>query len=698
MANFEERSLDIFFHPKSVAIIGASTEKDKVGNDILLNIKNSYSGKIFPVNPKDSNIEGIKCFSSILEIKENVDLAIIAIPAKLVLDVLKQCGQQGCKNVIVISAGFKEIGSEGKKLEDDLIAVAQEYKINLLGPNCLGYISTLLPLNASFAEKFDLAGNIAFISQSGALGTAILDKAMAQKLGIGYMVSLGNKAGIDEIQLLNYFAADDKIKVIILYLEEIKAGRLFMSAVAKISKIKPVVVLKAGKTEAGQKAVSSHTGSLAGSAQAYTTAFAQAGVIEAVGSDDFFDLAKAFSLQPLPAGNRVGIITNAGGPGILLTDLLPSHNLKIADLSQTTKDALKQNLPAAASNHNPVDILGDAKSDRYGLALDLVLPDKNVDAVIVLLTPQKMTEVEKTAEAVGKIAKKYSKPVLLCFLGEKKIVSAYDIFNKYSLPYFDSPAGAVKSLGLMAEFAQNQKSTKGFAVATDLTEYKSKNKVQEILKKKQITEQDCRDLLLPLKFPLHKAGLAPDEKQALQIAKKIGYPVALKVVSPDIIHKSDVGGVKVNIKTPKDLKIALADMKKTLNKNMKGAKIDGFLVGEMAKGLEIILGVKQDPQFGPLVMVGAGGIYTEIFKDVAFRIAPFSLAEAKKMLSELKIYKMFLGARGQEPLDLDAVAELLVKLGDFSSQFDEIKEIDFNPVMVGLKGKGCKVVDLRFLK
>ncbi len=694
----KNQSLDLFFKPKSVAIIGASAETGKVGNDVLLNVINSFKGKIYPINPAGGQMSGLTVYKSILEVPEPVDFAIIIVPAKFVLDVLEQCGQKKCLNVIVISAGFKEVGPAGKELEDRLIEILRKYQMNLLGPNCLGFISTHLPLNASFGDEFKFIGNIAFVSQSGALGTAVMDKALAQKIGLGYFFSVGNKAGIDEISLLEYFENDEQIKVIMMYLEEIKNGKEFMKIVSRISTKKPVIILKSGKTEAGQKAVSSHTGSLAGSAQSYSTAFAQCGVIEAKEAEDFFNLAKAFSLQPLPKGNRVGIVTNAGGPGILVTDLLPEYGLKLANLDEATKSALRQVLPPAASVSNPVDILGDGKAERYASAVKSVIDDKNADSVLVLLTPQKMTEVEKTAEAIGEIAKGQSKPVILCFLGEKNITKAYDVFAQYSLPYFDWPKAAVSALSRMYDYSLSQKKSFGLSKPLDLNSYKQKKNVQLVLSKDRLTEADCRDLLLPLKFPLHKAGLAKTEKEALAIAKKVGYPVAVKVVSPDIVHKSDMGGVKIGLKNPKELKAGLAEMKKTLNKKAKGAQIDGYLVGEMVKGLEIILGVKQDPQFGPLVMVGAGGIYTEIFKDVAFGIAPFSLAQAKEIVSQLKIYKMFLGARGQKPLDLDAVANLLVKLGDFALQFPEINEIDFNPVMVKEKGKGCTVVDLRFLK
>jgi len=697
MENFKA-SLDGFFNPKSVAVIGASTHKGKVGNDILLNLTKTFTGKIYPVNINEQIVEGLKAYPSILNIDGLVDLAVIVVPGNFVLKAVEECSQKGCKNIIIISAGFGETGQEGRNLEATILEVARKNQIRIIGPNCLGVISTFLPINASFSASTPLNGNVAFVSQSGALGTAVLDMAEAQKFGIGHFVSMGNKIDVSEIDLMQYFLHDERIKVAMMYLEQINDGRKFMAVAKEITPLKPVIVLKSGKSEKGQQAVSSHTGSFAGSAQAYSTAFKQSGVIEVDGLDDFFDLTKGFSLQPLPKNNKVAIITNAGGPGILLTDLLAQYGLELADLSTSAKDKLKEKLPPAASVKNPIDILGDAKPDRYSLAVETALADTGVDAIIVALTPQKMTEVGKTAEMVGEISKKYGKPVMLCFMGQESIMSHYETFQKYSLPEYDSPMQVVKALSQMYKYSQFKLKSANKLTVPELSA-KATKEIKNILSKKTtLTENDIRQILGPLKFPLHRAEMGKTKEEILKIAKKIGYPIALKVVSEAIVHKSDVGGVKVNLKDPKELERAYKEMNQALSKKFSKKVIDGYLAGEMIKGFEIILGVKQDPQFGPLVMVGAGGIYTEILKDISFRIAPFSLNEAREMIGELKINKLFQGARGQKPLDLEAVAKLLVKLGDFAHTFPEIKEIDFNPVMVKEKGQGCTIVDLRFLK
>jgi len=691
-----QNNLDLFFHPKSVAIIGASAQPEKVGHDILLNVINSFKGKIYPVNINDEVIENIPCYKSVLDIKGTVDLAVIVIPAKFVAKALKECGLKGCKNVVIISAGFKEIGEAGLKLEQELKEIIGKYQINLLGPNCLGFISTLLPLNASFALPFDISGNVAFLSQSGALGTAVLDKAKAQQFGIGYFLSLGNKAGVDEIKLLEYLSGNNEVKVILMYLEDISDGQAFIKVASKVAKIKPIIVLKGGKTSAGQKAVSSHTGSMAGSAAAYSTAFSQCGVIEAGSIEDFYSLAKGFSLQPLPAGNKVAVITNAGGPGILVTDLISESNLVLSSLSEKTVKTLRTFLPEAASTGNPVDILGDAKADRFGRALEAVFGDSNVNSVILVLTPQKMTEVDLTAQLAGKIAKKYKKPIILCFLGEDQITRSYPTFRANSLPYFDSPDQAVNVLAKMYQYAGSKKMP--LAAISGKVKSINKNVASQIKSVKVFTEIDCRNILASLKFPLYKAVLVKTEKEAILAAKKIGYPVVLKVVSPDILHKSDQGGVKVNLKNDDELKAGLLAMKKTLAIRAKGAKINGYIVGEMVKGFELIVGVNRDPQFGPLVMIGTGGIYTEIFKDISFLVAPFSKLQAKAAIEKLKCYKLFLGARGQAPLDEEAVIKLLLLISDLVISYPEIKEIDFNPVMVREKGLGCTIADARFLK
>lgn len=695
-----------FFSPASVAVIGASAFKGKVGNDIVLNLKDNYQGEIYPVNPKDGEIEGLKAYPSILKTPKIPDLAIIVIPAAFVPQAAEECGRRGCKNLVIISAGFKEIGGVGADLENKLKKLKRKYKLMILGPNCLGYISTKPAINASFAATYPKAGNVAFLSQSGALGTAVLDMAEAQKLGLSYFVSLGNKMDLSELDLLDYFAADKKTKVILAYLESITDGQKFMAKAKIISKKKPIIVLKSGKTAEGSRAVSSHTGSLAGAAEVYSAAFRQAGVIEAQDVMDFFDLAEGFSYQNLPGGNRVAILTNAGGPGILLTDWLPSHGLKLAELSPATQEKLKKILPPAANTHNPIDVLGDALADRYGQAFELAAKDKNVDAIIVVLTPQKMTQIRETAEMIGKLKRQTDKTVILCFMGEKGIIDNYDIFAANSLPEFNYPIAAVRVLGAMRKYSlwQEEKNFKAGKIAAKAN---PKAKAASGV----ITENVCREILSADGFPLHQAEFVKDSAAAARAAKKIGYPIALKVVSRQVIHKSDVGGVKVGIKSEAELISAIAEMNKNIvhpvesgqagifpkGKLFNRVKIDGYLVGEMVKGQEVIIGLKRDPQFGAVVMLGLGGIYTEIFKDITFKVAPFGLEEARKMIAELKIYPLLAGSRGQKPLDIQALAELLTKFGQFALANPSIKEIDFNPVMVLEKGRGVKIVDVRMV-
>ncbi|MFA5124291.1 MAG: acetate--CoA ligase family protein [Patescibacteria group bacterium] len=683
-------SLKSFFNPRSVAIIGASNHTGKVGNDVIKNLLVNYRGEIFPINPSETKIEGKPAYSSILKTPQIPDLAIIVVPAQFVLAVVEDCGKRGTKNILIISSGFKEVGGEGVKLEEKLLQLKNKYKLRILGPNCLGYINTKPSVNASFAATFPKAGNVAFFSQSGALGTAILDTAEAQKLGFSYFVSMGNKCDINELDLLEYFNQDKNSKVIMAYLESINDGQKFLSIANKISDKKPIIVLKSGKTADGSQAVSSHTGSLAGTAQVYSAAFKQSGVIEARDVMDFFNLAEGFAYQDLPRGNRVAIVTNAGGPGILLTDWLPDYKLKLAELSETTKAKLKKVLPAAASNHNPVDVLGDALADRYEIALREVVKDKNVDAIIVALTPQRMTQIKETAEAIGRIKKTTSKTIVLCFLGELEIVKYYQTFADNKLPQFNFPEQAVSVLSTMAKYYQYLKNKQPTVKAPAI-------KPNKILSN-ELTEDVCRQLLIKNDIPVHRAEFIADISLAAKAGKRVGYPIALKVISPQVIHKSDVGGVKVGINNETELLAAIKKMNTDIVQKVKGVKIKGYLLGEMVSGQQVIVGLKRDPQFGAVIMLGLGGIYTEVFKDVVFRVAPINKNEAQKMIEELKIYPLLAGTRGQKPADIGALADLLVRFSCLVAKYPELKEIDFNPIMVLDRGRGVKVVDVRMAK
>lgn len=683
-----------FFSPATVAVIGASATPGKVGNDIVLNLKKNFKGTIYPINPKEKVIEGLAVFSSVLKTPKIPELAIIVVPAIAVLSVTEECAKRGCKNFVIISAGFKESGEAGEKLEAELLEIKKKYNLRILGPNCLGYLSSHNAVNASFAGQLPLVGNVSFLSQSGALGTAVLDMAVAQGLGISYFVSLGNKMDISEGDLLDYFYQDKSSSVILAYLESVENGRKFLDQASIITKKKPIIVLKAGKTEAGIRAISSHTGSLAGASEIYSTAFKQSGVIEADDLDDFFNLAKAFSWQKLPKGNRVAVLTNAGGPGILLTDFLPRYGMVLADLPSSIINKLKKILPPASNTHNPVDILGDASANRYAESFKLLLEDKSNDAIIVVLTPQKMTEIELTAKYIGEACKKTSKTIILCFLGDASITPKRQVFAKYHLPYFNNLSSAVKVLGLMRQQAiwREQKIKVIKKKATS-----QKNKIITKTKAGMLTEDEGRDLLKNFDFPLHRAELINSSDDIKQVAKKIGYPLALKVVSPDIIHKSEIGGVALNLNNEADVVLAWQTMQKNISKKNKQAKIKGYLLGEMVDGMEIIIGLKRDPQFGPVVLLGWGGIYAEVFKDTVLRIAPFDLETAKKMITELKIYPLLTGARGQKPFDVDALAKVLEKFSQFVFENPQIKEIDLNPVKVLSAGQGIKIVDTRII-
>ena len=681
-----------FFSPRSIAVIGASNHQGKVGYDVMQNLIGSYKGEIIPINPKDAEVCGRRAYPSIAKAPVAPELAIIVIPAAFVIQEVEACGKKGCLNLVIISSGFKEVGGDGAVLEAKLVELSKKYKMKILGPNCLGFIATSPAVNASFAAPFDKKGNVAFLSQSGALGTAILDTAEAQKMGLSYFVSLGNKCDMNELDLLKYFAEDKKTRVIMAYLESITDGQKFIEVAREVSKKKPIIVLKSGKTAEGGKAVSSHTGSLAGAAEVYSAAFKQAGVIEAEDVMDFFDLAEGFSYQNYPAGNRVAILTNAGGPGILLTDSLPSHGLELAKLSEATQTKLKKVLPPASNIHNPVDVLGDALADRYAAAFEILIKDKNIDSIIVALTPQRSTQIKETAELIGRLRNKTDKTVMLCFMGELEIVKHYQTYSDNGLPQYNYPLSVVKTLGEMHDYGKWRQGKSKAAV-------KSVGKPSSVLAKIKaegfLTENACRDILSAENFPLHRAEFVKDAPAAARVAKAIGYPIALKVVSEQVLHKSDAGGVRVGLKDEAELLAAIADMAKSIPKKVKGAIIDGYIVGEMVNGQEVIIGLKRDPQFGAAIMLGLGGIYTEVFKDVVFSIAPFGLDRAHQMIKELKIYPLLSGARGAKPLDVDALAKLLVQFSQFALANPRIKEIDFNPVMVLPQGRGVKIVDVR---
>jgi len=695
-------SLQSFFSPKSVAIIGASRQKGKVGYEILVNlIAGGYPGKLFPVNNKADEIEGLKCYPDLASIGETPDLVIIIVPAQYVPSVMEECAKVRVKSAIIITAGFKEIGPEGKKLEEEVVRIARRAGIRFIGPNCLGVISPPHKLNASFGGDLPVPGSIGYISQSGALLAAILDLANANGMGFSSLVSIGNKADVDELDIIGAFGAQKDTKVIAGYLENITNGDVFVREAEEISYTKPILLMKSGSTAAGAKAASSHTGSLAGGDVAYESAFNRAGVIRCASIKEQFDFAQAFANQPLPEGPNVAVITNAGGPGIMAADAIEERGLTFAKLSEETMKKLAEKLPAAANIHNPVDVLGDALADRYEFALDVVLDDPNVHSVVVLLTPQAMTQGKETAEVVVKIVekKKLNKPVLACFLGASKVAEGVEILRQGHIPQYDSPESAVATLRVMVDHirwrTRPRRVVRLFSV--------NRRKVESILERHlrqgllDIGEAEAKEIIEAYGFATPKGSIATTADQAANIAQQLGFPVVLKIWSPDILHKSDVGGVKVGLQSEQQVRDAFDLMMYRIPKKRPDAHILGVLVQEMVRssGKEVIIGMHRDPHFGPLMMFGMGGIMVEVLKDVAFYLAPLTAEEAKQMLLNTKTYHILKGVRGQEGVDIEAIAEGLQRVSQLVTEFPEIKEMDINPYVVGAPGTTPIAVDAR---
>lgn len=696
--------LDYFFKPKSVAVIGASTDPDKLGYAVLENlVEGGYAqrGKVYPINPHAEKILGYEVFSSVKEVPGEIELAVIVIPYTYVPDVLRECGEKGIPAVVVISAGFREAGMEGLERELELIDIAEEHGIRLVGPNCLGIIDTFTPLNASFSAGTPPKGPMAFMSQSGALGTAILDWAQAGRLGLSKFVSLGNKADVSEIDLMKAWVDDPDTNVILMYSEGLPNGQEFIKVAREITRKIPLVAVKSGVTESGSRAVSSHTGSLAGSEQAYQAAFQQAGVLRAEDMASLFDMALALGYQPLLKNNRIAIVTNAGGPGILATDALEHRGMSLSRLEVETIQNLEQYLPDAASAANPVDVLGDARANRYEFALKAVSEDPNVDGLLVVLTPQAMTEIGATAEAVGKISQEIDKPIMGCFMGEAKVESGIEVLRKYNVPNYSFPERAALAFRAMADYREIRLRPQPKFETFDVDQQSVRDLLERVKSEDRysIGDLEAWDILEAYGIRIPKSKLAESQDQAVEYAAEIGYPVVLKITSPDILHKTDVGGVKVGLESPEEVRDAFELMLYRAERYLPEAEVWGCQVQEMAPpgGLEVLIGMNRDPQFGPLITFGLGGIYVEALKDVTFRVAPFSRKEAQAMLEEIRASSLLEGVRGEPPVDKDSIVEILMRIGQLVQQFPEIAELDINPLIVYPEGQGAIAIDMRLV-
>ncbi len=694
--------LEEFFNPKTVAIIGASSSPGKLGYSVVENMVNSGFPRegIYPINPKGGELLGLTVYPSVMDVPGDIDLAVIVIPERLVAGAMRECGEKGIRAVVVITAGFREAGHEGLEREREVLAIAKEYGIRVIGPNCLGVIDTFTPLNATFANGMPPQGPINFMSQSGALGTAVLDWSLAGRMGFGKFVSLGNKADVSEIDLLEAWQDDPHANVLLAYIEGVPDGQRFMATARQISKKKPIVAVKSGVTQSGSRAVSSHTGSLAGSEQAYAAAFQQAGIIRAHTMQELFDYALAFAYQPELKGNRIAVVTNAGGPGILATDAIERLGLRLARLENETIKALEEYLPDAASAANPVDVLGDAMADRYRFALETVSKDPNVDALIVILTPQAMTEIDGTAEAIADLSDRLDIPVIACFMGEYAVSSGIQILTRRGVPNYSTPEPAATTLRAMYNYhLQKQKPLPEFERFDVDTA-----RVREVFDKARsegrvtIGDFEARDILTAYGLRIPESRLAATPEEAVQIASEMGYPVVLKIASPDILHKTDVGGVKVGLSSPGDVRDAFDLMVYRAQRYVPDARIWGCVVQEMSPpGMEVLVGMNRDPQFGPLVTFALGGIYVEVLKDATFRIAPFARAEAAEMLGEIRARKLLDGVRGAPPVDKEAIVDTLLRIGQLVQDFPEIVELDINPLIVYEKGHGALAIDMRLV-
>jgi acetyltransferase len=700
------KNIESIMSPRSIAVVGATNRPGSVGLAVFRNILNAgFEGVLYPVNLKAKSVQSVKAYPALMDIPDEVDLVVIIVPAETVCSVMGEAGKKGVKGAIVISAGFREIGGRGVELENCVKEAVRKYDIRLVGPNCLGVINNneKVRMNASFATKMPKAGNIAFISQSGALCTAVLDYAEGRNIGFSKFVSFGNKTDVNETDLLRYLKDDPDTDVILMYLEDITNGREFLETAREITweAHKPMLAIKSGRSAEGARAAASHTGSLAGSDSAYDALFYQSGILRVEGVDELFNRAIAFAKQPIPKGNRIAIVTNAGGPGIMATDAAVRHNLKIATFSEKTKQKLKKVLPPTANIQNPVDVIGDATHERYEAAIRYILMDENVDGAIVILSPQAMTDILETAEIVPHVAEGIDKPVLCSFMGIVDVSEGVQYLEKHNIPNYAFPEAAVRSMASMAFY--------GKLLSLDRREVRrvtaDRDTASAIIKKKltgrdryYMSEKEANEILQCYGFPVLKSVLLKDLSEVDEAAEGFAFPVAMKICSPDIVHKFDVGGVRLKIKTKDEARTAFEEIIENVKKLKPSVKIDGVIIERMAKrGVEVILGAVRDPKFGPICMFGLGGTYVEAMKDVTFRLAPMWEISAEIMIQTIKAYSILKGVRGSPPCDIDAIKDCVLRLSQMVTEHPEIAELDINPLIVYPQGEGCVVADSRIL-
>lgn len=686
---FEANPLDAIFTPKNVAVIGATETLGSVGRTILWNlISNPFGGTVFPVNPKRPSILGIKSYPTISDVPAKLDLAVIVTPAPTVPDIIGDCVNANIKGAIIISAGFKEVGPAGVELERRVMENARRGRMRIIGPNCLGIMNPMSGLNATFAAAMARPGKVAFLSQSGALLTGVLDWSFRENVGFSAFVSVGSMLDVGWGDLIQYFGDDPRTEAIVMYMETIGDARAFLSAAREVAYTKPIIVIKPGRTEAAAHAAASHTGSLTGSDDVLDVAFKRVGVLRVNSISDLFYSSELLGKQPRPRGRNLTILTNAGGPGVLATDALVEGGGKLTPISAETMEQLNQLLPAAWSHNNPVDILGDASPERYAKTLELTAQDPNSDGLLVILTPQAMTDPTMTAEMLKPYAHIPNKPVIASWLGGSDVEAGDAILNRAGIPTFNYPDTAARMFNYMWQYSENLRlvyETPSLGEALDPDRTRASQIIEQARRSGRtvLNEYESKQLLSAYDIPTVETRIAQTVDDAVTAANAIGYPVVLKIYSDTITHKTDVGGVKLNLQNADDVRAAFNAIQTSVNEKVGAEHFGGVTVQPMVKldGYELIIGSSPDPQFGPVILFGLGGQLVEVFKDRALGLPPLNTTLARRMMERTKIYTALLGVRGRAPVDIEAVAQLMVRFSEIVVEQRSIKEIDINPLL-----------------
>jgi acetyltransferase len=690
--------LDVFFSPKTVAVVGATENQGSVGRTLLWNLVTSpFGGTVYPVNPKRPSVLGVKAYPSVSAIPEEVDLAVIVTPPPSIPGIIRECGENGVRGAIVISAGFKEIGPEGAALEQKLLEEAQKANIRVIGPNCLGVMSPLTGMNATFATTVARPGSVGFISQSGALCTAVLDWSLKEMVGFSSFVSVGSMVDVGWGDLIYHLGNDPKTRSIVIYMETIGNARSFLSAAREVALNKPIIVIKPGRTAAAAKAAASHTGSLTGSDEVLEAAFRRSGVLRVNNIADLFYMAEVLSKQPSPKGPRLTIVTNAGGPGVLATDALITGGGELAELSPEAMEAFNGVLPSTWSHNNPVDIIGDASPERYAKALEIAAKDKNSDGMLVILTPQAMTDPTQIAEQLKPLAKQEGKPVIASWMGGVDVAAGEEILNRANIPTFPYPDTAARAFNYMWQYSYNLRGLyETPSLPEDSADWTPDRKLVEgILTRVRasgrdiLTEFESKQVLAAYGIPTAATFIATDAVAAVKAAEKIGYPVVLKLYSETITHKTDVGGVQLNLGSAEAVERAFAAIQSSVTAKVGAEHFQGVTVQPMVKlkdAYELIVGSSLDPQFGPVLLFGTGGQLVEVFKDRSLALPPLNTTLARRMMEQTRIYKALKGVRGRRPVDVAALEVLLVRFSALVAEQRWIKEIDINPLLASPDG------------